>query len=227
MAYSRTFLKVLLLVCCCSGTAAAQDTCAPIADRRPNFTAQQLVAPVLLAGAGLTLSGHLKYEVQDWRNRHFSSFHTKADDVLAVAPIAVVYGLDLLGVEARTDFVNRSVILAKAELLAIGSVYLLKAGTREMRPDGSDFHSFPSNHSAQAFLAATLLSTEYGRRYRWMPYAAYTMASAVGALRVLNNKHYLNDVLVGAGIGILSQKLAYWTHRYQWGARKQKAPLDF
>lgn len=227
MACFHTFLKVLLLVCCCSGTAAAQDTSTLIIDRRLNCTAQQFAAPVLLAGAGLALSGPPKYDVKEWRSRHFDGFHTNADDVLAVAPIAVVYGLDLLGIKARTDFVNRSAILAKAELLAIGSVYLLKATTREMRPDGSDFHSFPSNHSAQAFLAATLLSAEYGQRYRWMPYAAYTMASAVGALRVLNNKHYINDVLVGAGIGILSQKLAYWTHRYKWGARKQKAPLDF
>lgn len=194
---------------------------------RPQISVQQFVAPVLLAGAGLSLSGHAKYEVQDWRNRHFDGFHTKADDVLSLAPIVAVYGLDLLGVKARTDFVNRSVILAKAELLAIGSVYLLKATTREERPDGSDAHSFPSNHSAQAFLAATFLSEEYGRRIRWIPYVAYTVASSVSVLRVLNNKHYINDVLVGAGIGILSQKLAYMTHRYKWGTRRQKPPLDF
>jgi len=211
-----------MLICCC--TATGQDT---LLYKRPHISVVQFAAPVLLAGAGLSLSGPPKYKVKDWRNRHFDGFHTKADDVLSLAPIAVVYGLDLLGVEARTDFANRSVILVKSELLALGSVYLLKASTREMRPDGSDFHSFPSNHSAQAFLAATFLSEEYGRRIRWIPYVAYTVASSVSALRVLNNKHYINDVLVGAGIGILSQKLAYLTHRYQWGKRKQKAPLNF
>jgi len=49
-----------------------------------------------------------------------------------------------------------------------------------------------------------------------MPYAAYGVASGVGLLRVANNKHYISDVLIGAGIGILSMKAAYWTHQYKW-----------
>lgn len=226
MGFSLILRKTILLVCCCSCVAAAEDTVAN-SRQRPFCPAGQFVAPLVLVGAGLSLSGPPKYEVQQWRDRHFSSFSTDADDVLSLAPVAIVYGLDLLSVKARTDFVNRSVILAKAELLAIGSVYLLKRTTREPRPDGSDFHSFPSNHSAQAFLAATFLSEEYGRRIRWIPYAAYAAASSVSALRVLNNKHYINDVLVGAGIGILSQKLAYLTHRYQWGRRKQRPLSEF
>jgi membrane-associated phospholipid phosphatase len=224
---SHTFLKVVLLCCCCSFAAAAQYDTLVAARQAPRFAVKQFLTPLLLAGTGLSLAGPPKYEVQQWRNRHFNNFETRVDDVLCLAPIAVVYGLDWAGIPARTDFMNRSVILFKAELLTVASVYLLKSMTRELRPDGSDFHSFPSNHSAQAFLAATFLSTEYGARAKWVPYVAYMLASSVAGLRVMNNKHYINDVLVGAGIGILSQKLAYMTHRYQWNVKRQRVPLDF
>jgi len=40
---------------------------------------------------------------------------------------------------------------------------------------------------------------------------------------VLNNKHYLTDVLVGAGIGMLSTNLAYLSHRYRWGNNKSRS----
>ena len=80
--------------------------------------------------------------------------------------------------------------------------------------------SFPSGHTAQAFAAAAMLSEEYGYHYKWVPYLSYGIASTVGVLRMANNKHYLSDVLVAAGIGILSTKVAYWTHQYNWGKSK-------
>ena len=42
------------------------------------------------------------------------------------------------------------------------------------------------------------------------------MATTVGVMRVLNNRHWVSDVLAGAGIGILSTNLAYLSHRYKW-----------
>lgn len=35
------------------------------------------------------------------------------------------------------------------------------------------------------------------------------MATATGIMRVLNNRHWVSDVLSGAGIGILSGEIAY------------------
>jgi membrane-associated phospholipid phosphatase len=60
-----------------------------------------------------------------------------------------------------------------------------------------------------------------------MPYASYTVASSVGLLRVANNRHYISDVLVGAGIGYLSMKVAYWTHQYKWGKGGRKHQLVY
>ena len=44
-----------------------------------------------------------------------------------------------------------------------------------------------------------------------MPCAAYGLAGFVAALRMANNKHYISDVLVGAGLDILLIKLSYLT----------------
>jgi hypothetical protein len=37
---------------------------------------------------------------------------------------------------------------------------------------------------------------------------------------MINNKHWESDVLVGAGIGMLSANLAYATHIYRWGRKE-------
>ena len=39
--------------------------------------------------------------------------------------------------------------------------------------------------------------------------AGYSVATATGIMRVLNNRHWVSDVLSGAGIGIMSTELAY------------------
>lgn len=197
---------------------SAQDSI--VNNNKLKFSAQQIIAPSLLALSGLALKGEIKHDFMDIRNKHIPNFHTNLDDVLAFSPIVFAYGLDIFGLASRNDFWNRSAILCKGELMMFGSVYLLKYTTKELRPDLSDYRSFPSSHAAQAFLAATFLSQEYGQKIKWIPYAAYSVASSVALLRMANNRHYVGDVLVGAGIGVLSQKISYWTHQYRWGKRK-------
>ena len=69
---------------------------------------------------------------------------------------------------------------------------------------------YPSGHTATAFTGATLLAHEYGHRSVWIPIAGYTVATATGVMRVLNNRHHVSDVIVGAAVGILAAELAYW-----------------
>jgi membrane-associated phospholipid phosphatase len=40
------------------------------------------------------------------------------------------------------------------------------------------------------------------------------MASLIGIARVYNNRHWVSDVVAGAGIGILSVKIVYLTYPY-------------
>lgn len=219
------FLLLLFLLTFSSNKGYAQDS---FQYNQPlKFTAKQFIAPGLLAISGLALSGQVKYNFVDFRNEKLPNFYTNADDFLAFAPIAFAYGLDVFGVKSRNDFWNRSAILCKAEVMMLSSVYLLKYSTKELRPDGSDNRAFPSTHTAQAFLAATFLSVEYGQKIKWIPYAAYTVAGSVAAIRMANNRHFIGDVLVGAGIGILSQKVAYWTHQYRWGRNVPKPIIKF
>lgn len=186
-----------------------------------------LYIPSALITAGIAINGNgsegLKKEIAEERDEHIGCFSTHIDNYLQYSPIAIAYGLDALGVRSKTDIANRSVILLKGELLMTGIVFSLKKITHQLRPDHSGYNSFPSGHTAQAFAAATFLSQEYKDRFNWMPYAAYGIASSVGLLRMANNKHYISDVIAGAGFGILSMKIAYLTHQYRWGKKNRNS----
>lgn len=91
-----------------------------------------------------------------------------------------------------------------------GTVISLKSLTKVGRPDGSGFNSFPSGHTATAFVGAKFLWQEYKNVSVWYGISGYIVATGTGFFRIYNNKHWLTDVVTGAGIGILSTKEAYW-----------------
>ncbi|MBS1586058.1 MAG: phosphatase PAP2 family protein [Bacteroidetes bacterium] len=188
------------------------------------FTLNQVVLPTSLMLTGIALSGSkpeaLKYEVAEERDERFFRFKTHVDDYLQFSPIALAYGMDLVGLKSRNDLPNRTAILIKGEIINTLTTQLLKYTTHVQRPDHSGFTSFPSGHTSQAFAVATFLTEEYRYKYKWIPYLSYGLATTVGMLRIANNKHYINDVLVGAGVGILSMKVSYWTHQYKWKRKK-------
>ena len=88
------------------------------------------------------------------------------------------------------------------ESLAItaGVTYALKYGIDERRPDGGN-QSMPSGHSSISFSSAEYLRKRYGWEYGVPAYAA---ASFVAYSRVESREHHPQDVIAGAGIGILS-----------------------
>jgi len=169
----------------------------------------------------------LNFKLYEEINKDIPNFKTSADDYLQYLPVLLAYGFDALGMPSKTDFINRSIILLKSEVLMTGAVTGLKYTIRELRPDSSARNSVPSGHTAQAFAAAAFLSEEYGKKYKWVPYLSYGLASTVGTLRIMNNKHYLSDVLIGAGIGILSTKISYWTHQFKRSKRKKQVLSNF
>jgi membrane-associated phospholipid phosphatase len=67
--------------------------------------------------------------------------------------------------------------------------------------------SFPSGHTAGAFAVATIFSRRYGRRYRWVPWIAYSLAGLTGISRITDSAHFPSDVFVGG-------LLAYSIGRY-------------
>jgi hypothetical protein len=199
----------------------------------PRFKTKELIVPSSLMMLGLAFNGNqehsVKNQVKNWRNDNMGNFRNHLDDYLQFAPYAAVYGLELTGMKPENDWKNRTAIFVKSHIINLSLCYILKKTVNDKRPDGTGL-SFPSGHTAEAFAGATMVSMEYGKRYKWVPYAAYGTAGVVGAMRIANNKHYLSDVLFGAGLGILSTKIAYWNHQYKWNKNNTpktwKDPLD-
>ena len=114
-------------------------------------------------------------------------------------------GYGLIGVALALPLVkgdHAGVKQAGYSIVAASAIALIgKSTTNQQRPDNSGDDSFPSNHAATAFAAATTLH----RRYGWRTgFPAYGVAAFVGAGRVEAEKHYWRDVIVGAAVGLIS-----------------------
>ena len=134
------------------------------------------------------------------------------DNYLQHVPAVAVYGLNLLGIKGKNNFRDRTILLGMSELIMGATVTVTKKISAETRPDGSDKLSFPSGHTASAFCAAEFLRQEYKDVSPWYGIVGYAVAGVTGYLRISNNKHWMSDVVAGAGVGIISTKLAYWMY---------------
>lgn len=171
--------------------------------RELEFTTVPLVAFGLIAKAD-------KKNFRAARNNFIPSYENRLDDWLQHVPLMAVFGMKLAGYESRNDWTR---FLASG-VMSYGFMALFTNGikytAKEMRPDGSTANSFPSGHTATAFVAATIMHKEYGQtRSPWWSVLGYTCATTTGIMRTLNNRHWISDVLVGAGIGVISTDLGY------------------
>ena len=170
-------------------------------------------AGVPLFVAGIIAKGEKKSFRQNTKdNKHtlLTDFKTGIDDYTQFFGPVMTVGLKVAGVEGRSDWGRFLASTAMSYGLMAGFVNSIKYTAKEMRPDGSTANSWPSGHTATAFVGATILHKEYGlTRSPWYSVAGYGVATATGVMRVLNNRHWVSDVLSGAGIGIMSGELAY------------------
>ena len=118
-------------------------------------------------------------------------------------------GLKTLGVDSRSNWSSMLVSDALSVAIMSSAINLIKYTVSIKRPDGSSNNSFPSGHTATAFMAATMLNKEYGHKSPFISIGAYSVAAATGIMRILNNRHWISDVIAGAGIGIMSTELGY------------------
>lgn len=139
-----------------------------------------------------------------------TDFKTSIDDYTQFFGPAMVVGLKVGGVEGRSDWPRLMASSLMSYAIMAGFVNGIKYTAKELRPDGSTRNSWPSGHTATSFVGATILHKEYGlTRSPWYSIAGYGVATATGVMRVLNNRHWVSDVMSGAGIGIVSTELGY------------------
>lgn len=167
------------------------------------------------AGVPLFLSSFIiKDKKRAFRSARFSldkNWKTEIDNYTQFSPYAVAVGLKALGYDGRSSWDRLAVSTLASNAVMALAVNATKYSVKEMRPDNSTRNSFPSGHTATAFVAATVLHKEYGlTRSPWFSVGGYAVAMSTGFMRVLNNRHWISDVMAGAGIGILSTELGYF-----------------
>jgi membrane-associated phospholipid phosphatase len=194
------------------------------------LSAKSLIIPVVLIDYGFSSFKSeglqkLNKKIAEEVTEDASGFKTKVDDYLKYAPATTVYLLNAAGIKGRHKILDRTIILGMSSILANQVVIFLKHSTHQLRPDGSTYNSFPSGHTTTAFVGAEMMNQEFGWRSPWYSVAGYSMATATGVLRVMNNRHWLSDVITGAGVGILTTKFSYWLYN-KWETRKRaKQPV--
>ncbi len=184
----------------------------------PGVKPYKVMDDLTFAGIPLFVAGIIaKSEKKSFRqntgdNRHtlVTDFKTEIDNYTQFFGPVMATGLKIAGVEGRSDWGRYLASTAMSYGFMALFVNSIKYTAKEMRPDGSTRNSWPSGHTATAFVGATILHKEYGlTRSPWYSVAGYGVATATGVMRVLNNRHWVSDVLSGAGVGIMSGELAY------------------
>lgn len=193
----------------------------PMTPQKQRLSARSIVIPsAMIAYGAFTFTNrdlkrlNLAVRHKLWEDRNDGNGKlSHIDNFSLVAPAVAVYALNIAGVKGKNNLIDASLMYGMSHL--IGQVLIVsnvKKLTNIMRPDSSNRFSFPSGHTAQAFISAEFLRREYKDVSPWIGAAGYAVAVGTGFLRMYNNKHWLNDVIAGAGVGILSTHISYWLY---------------
>ena len=152
----------------------------------------------------------------------------KLGDLRYLAP-ALLAGFAIGKASSQPGLAAASLRIGVSTLGAGATSLVVKAATGRARPndapgnpgDFEPFHgdaSFPSGHTTVAFAFAAALDEE--TESRWVPWVAYPAAAAVGWARIVQDQHWLSDVVAGAALG-------YWTghqidSRLQWRSNQHR-----
>jgi len=180
------------------------------------------IPTLVIVGGTAVLIATDKYTAPYFRNHQgqlddvndpFNAYLTTAE------VIAVPSALLIAGYKRNDDYQVDTAILAGEAYADSAIVDLaMKAVTRRKRPidippggsfsdtffsgGQSPFHgsSFPSGHAAGVFSVATVVAERY-RNHKWVPWLAYSFATAISFSRVTTSAHFASDVFLGAALG--------------------------
>lgn len=103
--------------------------------------------------------------------------------------------------------------------------YILKFSVRGLRPDHSNYHSFPSMHSTVGFATAAFVQRRYG--WKWGA-PAYAVATYTAVGRVIAKKHHWWDCVAGAAIGAASAYIftTPWAQKHEFAVAPVASETD-
>lgn len=179
-----------------------------IAYKPDSFTSRSLLPMGLLATSILYNDNNLDKRIVKLGS--ISSPTLKSADIIQYSPAGIMLLIKACGVESRSDWPRMITADGAAVLIQAGITNAVKYSVKRERPDGRAHNSYPSGHTATAFMCATMLQKEYGETLSpWIGLGGYGIAATTGIFRVISNRHWCSDVMGGAAIGIFSTQLAY------------------
>lgn len=212
---SRLFLVVLLFTLIDLSAQNVNNNSNQLVDslqpKKQRTLLKKSIVPLSLVGVGLLInnSDFEKNLQTDLRNSVGNEYEFPIDDYILFVPIVQMYAADAFGMKAKNHWFDQTKNLFISNVVSTGISELLKSLITKTRPDGTDTNSFPSGHTTIAFTNAAVLQNEFQETSTVFSYSGYAFAATTAVFRMLNNRHYLSDVLVGAGIGILVTQLVY------------------
>ena len=200
-----------------------KDT-ASIAYKPESFT-QRMILPVGLFATSILFDDYL-LDKRIVKTGGIQSPEMWSANILQFSPAGIMLALKAAGLEGRSDWPR----MITADLASIAIMNAINHATKFVigreRPDGRAFNSYPSGHTATAFMCAQMLHKEYGETVSpWISVAGYGLAATTGIFRVIANRHWCSDVLAGAALGIFSTELAYDLTDILFGDHGLKKPI--
>ncbi|MBR1625774.1 MAG: phosphatase PAP2 family protein [Bacteroidales bacterium] len=178
------------------------------------ITTEFLVSSPLYIGTGLLVESSIfknkDVNFRQMRQETIPYFNYDYDTYLQFVPLGMTFALKSFNIKSHSSWGQLVAGTLLSYLLGYGTAKIFKENYEELRPDWGGLKSFPSGHTTIAFINASILSKEYKNSdYPWLSIVGYTMATVTGLSRVANNRHWMHDVLAGAGIGMLATEMAY------------------
>ena len=207
-------MKILIILCFIALSftlQGQQDSLRNKHNKKTRFEYKAYIVPSVFIGSGLfintTKSRFSKQNLQQSIQRKYAT-QTKVDNYLPFIPIAQMYGGKMMGLQSKNNYFNQTKNLFFAQLFTSIITHGLKRATNLTRPNGAKY-TFPSGHTSFSFSSASVLFYEYKETNLAYASSGFLSSGATGLLRLSNNKHWVPDVLVGAGIAILVTHLVY------------------
>jgi hypothetical protein len=169
---------------------------------------RDLILPAALISVGAIASTTTKYrDILPVTRPNPQDQETPFDDIYQFFIAPSVFAFDAIGDEKHHP-VDQFFVSCVSYGFMVVPVRFIKAHYERSRPYGGK-HTFPSGHTATAFVGAHVIFKEFIETDPWIAWTGYAMGTLMAGARVHHNKHWVSDTMAGAGIAILSTELAY------------------